>query len=584
VLYHGDRSRRVDPREQLRRLALRGARVPRAPPGVGRHAELAALLVETGELAQGLADEAFAARGEDGPDEGADAAMALALAVARALVASWRGGFGPAPLDLAAPLAALARAPLPASVEVRSPEGYVHDALYPELYADAAAALGPGPARVVGVRSIGTGLAAVVAAALGAGPPRTVRPVGDPHRRRLALGAALTGWLSGGARERLAVVDEGPGLSGSSFEAVCGAAEAAGVPRDRIHLFPSHAGPPGPAASGAWRARWAALPRHVVAFEDGALGPGRGLARWVEDAAGRLAGAPEDLAGGRWRALAFEDGRRWPAAFRREERRKYLLVAAGARWIAEFVGIGPAGERRHARARALASAGFAPAPAGLRHGFLVRPWVEGAPLCAADVEPALLVGRLAEYLAFRARSFGAAAGEGASPDALLAAARRNAALALGARHAAEVERFAEGARQAARAARPVAIDGKLEAWEWLVEPGGRLVKLDGLQHADGHDLAGCQDVGWDVAAARVELGLARAEHDELVRRVAVMAGAELPPAALAFYELAYLALRVGRWHHALAGEDDLAERARIEAEAARYRGLLAARLEQPRRA
>jgi hypothetical protein len=286
-----------------------------------------------------------------------------------------------------------------------------------------------------------------------------------------------------------------------------------------------------------------------------------------------------DLSAGRWRALAFEGGWSWPAVFRQQERRKYLVVAGGVRWLAEFVGIGGAGERRHARARALGGAGFAPSPAGLCHGFLVRPWVDATPLAVAESDPELLVRRVAEYLAFRARSFGAARGEGASPGELLAMARHNARVALGEAHAAEVERFADGAQLAARDARPAAVDGKLEPWEWLLARDGRLLKVDALQHADAHDLAGCQDVGWDVAAARFELALGCAEHAELARRVACMSGAELPPAALAFYEVAYLALRVARWHWAATTEGDVAERVRAEAELARYRAALAARLE-----
>ena len=578
MLYFGDRSRRLDARELLGRLEVHAARAARLPAGVARHAEWVGLLVEAGELSQGIADEDLRARGADDVGPASAAAMQLVRAIAEAVVTSWRSGFERGALAVRGALASLARAPLPAEVEVRPPEGYEHSALYPEGYAEAAGALGAGPLRVVGIRSIGTGLAAVVAAAAGVRAPLTVRPVGEPHAREVTLSPALAARVAADARARWAVVDAGPGLSGSSFAAAARALEAAGVARARIHFFPSHPGAPGSAASTEWRARWAKAPRHVVSFEELALGA-RGLPRWIAEVVGPPSAPPVDLSAGRWRALAFDGGWSWPAVFREQERRKYLVVARGARWLAEFVGIGGAGERRYARARALGGAGLAPSPAGLCHGFLVRPWVDATPLTVAEADAPFLVARVAEYLAFRARSFGAESGEGASPDELLGMARHNARLALGEARAAEVERFADGARLAARVTRPVAVDGKLEPWEWLLARDGRLLKADAVQHADAHDLAGCQDVGWDVAAARFELGLGGAELAELVRRVECMSGAELPRAALAFYEVAYLALRIGRWHWAVAAETDVAERARAEAEIARYRAALAARLE-----
>jgi hypothetical protein len=576
VLYYGDHARRADPRELLRALGGRIRRARGTPPGLARHAELVALLVEAGELAQGLADDALARRGVDGPDATADAAMALATEAARDVVASSRSGFarGACSDGVVAALAALEGAALPPAVDVRSPEGYLQYALYPEAYEGATAALPPGDLRILGIRSIGTSLAAVVAAAAGAASPWTVRPIGEPHARRLALGPEWPAELLARPAAAVAVVDEGPGLSGSSFRAVAEALLAAGVAPDRLHFLPSHGGPPGPAADPEWRARWPTLRTHVAAVEPFLLGD-HGVARWIAEVSGARCESLADLSAGAWRAVALEGATRWPAVFRRQERRKLLAIAGGRAWLAEFVGIGAAGERRHARARALAAAGLAPPVGGLAHGFLVRPWLAGARL--EDAGPHL--DAVARYLAFRARHLAAASGEGATPEALLDMARHNAATALGGAHAAAIDRFGEGARLAAGAARPIAVDGKLEREEWLVDDRGGIVKLDALCHADAHDLVGCQDVGWDVAAAAFELDLPR---EDLAGRVASLARAELPPPALAFYEVAYLAFRVARWHYALAGEEDALERERIEGTLARYRSALAARLERGR--
>src|SRR5207253_11092270 len=117
----------------------------------------------------------------------------------------------------AAALDALAGEVRPERVEIRRPEGYAFYALYPEAYSAAASALdGVGPIKVVGIRSIGTGLAAMVAARLGGELPVTVRPVGDPFRRELSISAELAAALLDDAHASFAIVDEGPGLSGSS--------------------------------------------------------------------------------------------------------------------------------------------------------------------------------------------------------------------------------------------------------------------------------------------------------------------------------------------------------------------------------
>jgi hypothetical protein len=59
------------------------------------------------------------------------------------------------------------------------------------------------------------------------------------------------------------VVDEGPGLSGSSMAAAAAALAGAGVERGRISFFPGHGGDPGSAASDTVRAWWASSRRYV---------------------------------------------------------------------------------------------------------------------------------------------------------------------------------------------------------------------------------------------------------------------------------------------------------------------------------
>jgi hypothetical protein len=167
------------------------------------------------------------------------------------------------------------------------------------------------------------------------------------------------------------------------------------------------------------------------------------------------------------------------------------------------------------------------------------------------------------------------AARGASPAQLLEMVRRNAGLALGASAGAALERWRPALAELAARARPIEVDARMHAWEWLVGAGGRLVKTDGVDHHAGHDLVGCQDVAWDVAGAIVELALAPAEACRLIE---LLGGVDRE--LLAFLHPAYLAFQLGR--HALAIDVAApADAVRLRAAVARYAGLLGAALAAP---
>lgn len=85
--------------------------------------------------------------------------------------------------------ALLERLGLEEPIRIRRPEGYAHYALYPESFLEAALRSGlTSETVVIGVRSIGVGLGALVAAALGSRPAYSLRPTGDPFRRHVLPG------------------------------------------------------------------------------------------------------------------------------------------------------------------------------------------------------------------------------------------------------------------------------------------------------------------------------------------------------------------------------------------------------------
>jgi hypothetical protein len=406
---------------------------------------------------------------------------------------------------------------------------------------------------VIGLRSIGTSLAAAVAARLGA-EALSVRPVGHPLRRELALGGPLRDRLR---RHRgcFLVVDEGPGISGSSFGSVADALEALGVPLARIVFLPSHSAELGPCAAPSHRERWARSRRLTATYPTADA-----VAGWFADLVGPVTQI-DDLSGGAWRRDRPEPA--WPPAAPVVERLKFRLTGPQGRFVARFAGLGATGEGKLVAARRLHAAGFTPEPLGLCRGFLLERWVEGGRLGAWNRR---MLAHLGRYLGFRAGAL-TACGDGAGLAELGRMAVHNAAQ-LGGPDL--------GDRVAARLARidrlgglvPVRIDGRLHPWEWLRAADGRLCKCDALDHATAHDLVGCQDIAWDVAGAIVELGLSEPAAEALRRAVGDAAGGPVSTEAVAAFRLCYAAFQGGLWR--MAGESGPEGAPRTERQVRRY--------------
>jgi hypothetical protein len=421
---------------------------------------------------------------------------------------------------------------------VSEPEGFAFYALYPEMYAEAVRrfvrATRPERATVMGLRSIGTTLSAVVAAELEAQgvPVRsfTVRPRGYPFERELRLGPRLTAALEEGAEGHVLVVDEGPGISGSSFACAAEAAARAGAPNHRIALFPSWNSDGASLRSERARAAWGRHARWVAGFEETFLDTGRLAATW---GGGRL----RDLSGGLWRDLLCPPGRR-PAVQPQHERRKYLLERDGAPpLLLKFSGLGARGQQALARAEAQAGAGLAPEAEGLAEGFLAYRFAEGRPTERLDQD---LLGAMEGYLAHLA-----AGPERGAPrfEDLLTMTRLNVAEGLGG-DAAGRTGWMERMRERVLARPVIAGDGRMLPQEWLRTPGG-VLKCDGVDHHDDHFWPGAQDIAWDLAGAAVEFDMGLEARDRLLDGFEARTGDRGAREVLPFYEVAYLAWRLG---------------------------------------
>jgi len=593
VIVYGDRERTLPAARALAELSATLEQAHEAAIPLERRARSAALVIDVGALVQALQDREFEARGEDELSELTRAGSAACLAAGRAFVALHRA----LPVDfdeLARALEAL-RGLLPdVALRLRDPEGYAFYGLYPELYVEAASGLrdraGDAPSsslvQVVGIRSIGSSLASLVAAALGTPlPVVTVRPVGHPFARELRVGRELEQTLLCDLRERTyAIVDEGPGLSGSSFDAVAEYLCTRGVQREQVVLFPSHEGEPGGHASEAARLRYRGTRRLVQSYEryfDGSS-DARSPARWFVDLTGAASEPVADLSAGRWRSLLYPEAALYPASYARDERRKYLVTSARGSWLLKYSGLGGSAASLAERARQLSEAGFIPELLAVRHGFSLSRFLRDArPLARTALPRELLVAHVARYLAFLATRFPAASAHGASPTQLLALSKQNASELWGSERAAALTRHDEELARLHASQRPTAGDSKLDVCEWLLGADGRLLKCDAEEHHAGHDCIGCQDPAWDVAGATIELGLDGAEREQVCAALFDAARLRLSDVKLRFYELAYAAFRAGRadfGERSLRGwaDDDAARLAR---ERARYAHEVELRLE-----
>lgn len=531
--------------------------------GCVEHQQAVEWLIDFGELEAGLADVRQTSVCPHSADRLKSVPRRIALGFGHVFVCSWKKNSAELErrlVELGGLLEELTGLPLPENVSVGTPEGYAYYSLYPETYLAAAERcvdeLRPAHAVCIGIRSIGTSLSAVVAATLEQrGVPVqsfTVRPDGHPFDRRLRLSTELAQQWRAQRDAHFLIVDEGPGLSGSSFCSTAHALTELGVTENRIVFFPSWQTDGAQFVNAEARRRWPRHPKFTATFEQ------------VRLQSGRLShgDALTDIAAGQWRALFYRDEDKFPAVHPQHERRKYL-VKAERLWL-KFAGLGRYGQAKLSRAEALAAAGFAPRALGLADGFLKSEFVKGQPLTRNDVCPALLT-TIARYLAFLRANFPT---EQTAPDDIREMMRVNLTEALG---EARAERLlqSDGFKRAADAGRACAIDGRMLPHEWLRTADG-YIKTDGLDHHDDHFYPSCQDIAWDVAGCCVEFALNREQRKFLIEQYRRVAEDADIAARLPFYLLAYTAFRLGYATMAANQLKGTADGARFDELRARY--------------
>ncbi|RUX30761.1 hypothetical protein EOA23_11775 [Mesorhizobium sp. M2A.F.Ca.ET.042.01.1.1] len=567
MIVFGDH-KRTHGAEQLREAVLAEAgAIGDLPAGIERHAALVDLFVTASEFFQGLADAEFDITGVDTSSSRQKLGSEILVELSREVLRSWQQGFARKGSLDASLLAKLAAIDCGSAITIGPAEGYALYALYPETYLLAALQSGlDANTCVIGIRSIGLGLAAMVAAALHAPPPISVRPIGHPFCRHISAAPELLGSWRDRPQAEFAIVDEGPGLSGSSFNAVIVWLRRQGIDQERIHLFPSHRGGPGAKADAETVAALSQCQSHVAGFEDvfdGAVAPG--LRDWIGHLLGKADVELHEISGGAWRGYLSVPTGAWPPAFPAFERRKFMASADGERWLTKFAGFGETGRRKLRTSKALHEAGFGALPAGLCHGFLVERWIDADRLDREGPARDLQIEWLGRYLGWRAARLRTDE-TGASLDQLARMAVQNCEEALGERFAHALQNWF-ACQPSPGPTRRVEIDGRLHAWEFLVRPHG-LLKTDTVDHCRSHDLIGCQGIEWDIAGARVEHDLSAAELSTLV--VCIEKATSIDRDLVDYFEPCYLAFQLGLWTIAGHSADDQ-DRMRAKRAVERYK-------------
>ncbi len=438
---------------------------------------------------------------------------------------------------------------LPDTLTISPPEGFAYYGLHPLAYAEVLTKLMPLAPRmvVIGIRTIGTALSATCCAAARKHNVQaarfTVRPKGHPYDRKTTFMPEQLELVQreAGANADFLVVDEGPGLSGSSFLSVGEALEQAGVPREKITFICSHQPNVNALCASDSVRRWQRF-RSVAVCSNY-----------------KPEGAHVWIGTGEWRRQFLPDQDRWPASWLSFERPKYLSdVAAQDQLFYKFIGLGHYGEAVFEREALAAHAGFAPQPTMECHGYASYPRIDGHPMSAHDLsEPALR--RMAGYCAFRRQAFRV---QSASVDGLQQMAEHNLTqLRLDISIRPNIDQ-------------PVVVDGSMAPHEWLLTSSGRMLKTDSGTHGDDHFFPGTTDIAWDLAGAIVEWKMDHKTAESFLEMYRRASGDHAVPRVEEFIK-AYKVFRCAYCLMAANAMENTEEQARLEKAADEYEKLLA---------
>jgi hypothetical protein len=498
-------------------------------------------LIQAGELETAMADIA-------GPSAGTAAELTDALA--RQFCNSTVSLGGPehshdwtdAPEQIARRIVA------PERLSISPPEGFTYYALHPLDFARLALQISDLSAEfaVIGIRSIGTTLSAVLAATLqGIGKKAeriTLRPSGHPYARVTEFSTEQKRWIA--ARNlhaaQFVLVDEGPGRSGSTFLSVAEALMREGVLPAHITILGSRAFDPASLCAQHAAERW-----RQFRFLSATSSMSERFRTWTY------------VGGGDWRSYYSGPEENWPESWTQMER--FKVLSPDRREFVKFEGMGRIGHEVKERAYALASAGFSADVWDAGDGFLAYAALSGRPLSTRDMSAELLE-RMARYCAFRVAAFRDSRSMNGELEQMLTF---NIHQEFGRELKLEPGVLASDQQ--------VIVDGRMQPYEWIATAAGTILKTDAVSHGDNHFFPGPCGIAWDLAGAIVEWDLSKDEREFLVESFRKFSGSNAAQ-NLTTFMLAYSVFRMGFCKMARSTVRGSNEEIRLNTAYYRYRG------------
>jgi hypothetical protein len=501
------------------------------------------LMIECGELETGITD--YFCNEKDFINKQIEVCRSISMEAGAVIFSLWSEGMFQIDrwLNIKNSLSILKQMQIPEEITVNVPEGFVFYGLYPEVYFEAASRfikeMKPEKAIVIGLRSIGTVLSALIGAHLQSVgcmvKTLTVRPRGHPFNRFLILDEKIKYMIRISTGYYVLIADEGPGLSGSSIGGTLSMVKDLNVPSSRTVIFPSWLPLGDRFISENARVLWNDYKKYIGCFKN----------QWIIN--GRLERNLKkklvyEISAGMWRSRFIQETSDYPPVHPHHERRKYLLVDNSEEkkniWIAKFVGLGKYGASNVTRAHKLAEMWFTPSIDQLSNGFAVMRFVEGKALKASDLDESL-IDFVKKYLLFIQKTMGASLQ--VSYDQMLEMIYTNVKEGLGESWCRCLEKFTPET-SALYEESAVAIDGHMMPHDFL-KTGGRFVKVDHIEHHSDQFFHGVQNICWDIAGFCIEFELDRRKREHFLESFTSIDSFVYKRQQ--FFNIAYLAFRLG---------------------------------------
>lgn len=440
---------------------------------------------------------------------------------------------------------ALKKVRLPEIVPFGVSEGFAFYGLFPETYLETAKKFArqcyKRPLTIIGLRTIGTTLSAIVSATLTMlgydNTSFTVRPRGEPFDRKIRVSKELELFVNSRAGGGFIITDEGPGLSGSSFGGTAQFLSELGVHDKNIFFFPGWEPDSSVMNSPGARDHWERHPKMLTSFESVWIDSGK-MHRWLNT------DSLIDLSAGMWRERLLMNSSEIPPVHPHHERRKYLVVKDPLRnnpsTLIKFSGLGRYGEMTFRRAEILQVSGMSLPVKNYENGFIEYEFVEGKHRWMKEITTSFLYSA-AKYLAFLKNTF--PVGDVVSPDAMREMVKINISESIGDAFLDKLNVFHQYTNDI-YPENGTAVDGRMQLHKFL-QYDNRIIKIDNTDHHQDQFFPGCQDIAWDIAGGIIEWDLNHDNENRFINVYIKESGDISVRKRVYPNKIAYCALRVG---------------------------------------